>query len=96
MALEGIPKIFSPSPPLYLTFSPGSNYAASVSGHVTSHLIATACGSVLYAVVAYYTMEAGTHTGLQLQKWLHTEEHVYNGTTAGRERVSPFHANDIF
>lgn len=33
-----------------------------LSGHVTSHLIAR--GSVLYAVVAYYTTGAGIHTGL--------------------------------
>jgi len=61
---------------LSLTFSSGSDYAASVSGHVTSHLIATARGRALYAAVAYYTMGIGIHTGLQLQKWLYAEEHV--------------------
>lgn len=43
-------------------------WAASVLAHVTSHLIATARGSALYAVVAYYTTGLGIHTGLQLQK----------------------------
>lgn len=63
MALKGIPKILSLSPPsfsysLAFSFLSASLQEATMprlSAHVTSHLIATARGSVLYAVVAYYT-----------------------------------------
>lgn len=85
MALKGIPKT-----PFSLMLSLSSLQEAAMprlSGHVTSHLIATARGSVLYGVVAYYTTRAGIHTGLQLQKWLHTEQHVCNGTTPSWEYV---------
>jgi len=44
---------------LSLALSPGSDYAASLSARVTGHLIATARGSALYAVVAYYTTRKG-------------------------------------